>query len=154
MIRIDPTSGASTAVLTAPADSLIADAQWSPDGRSLACLDGRCDRSYLNQFIRVRDLTTGGSWTIGAHVMPCHSLGSLSWTNDGRHLATEYGPSTVTPANARPEYGAGTCRDPAAATPPSSPRCRRSPASKDPQRAPGPLRDRGSHGHQDRLRSD
>lgn len=115
VIKIDPSTDAMTTVLVAPPGTLIADAQPSPDGRYLAFLDGRCDRSYFNQYIRVQDLTSGASWTIGADLLPCHSLGSLSWTSDGKHLAAAYGRSLVTSARAAAGYGAGTCLAPAVA---------------------------------------
>ena len=115
VIRLNPLTGAITTILTAPRGALIDDAQPSPDGRYLAFLDGRCDRAYFNQYIRVRDLTTGDSWTIGADLMPCHSLGSLSWAADGKHLVAGYGRSVVTSADAAAGYGAGTCLTPAAA---------------------------------------
>ena len=115
VITLDPTTGAITTVLTAPPGALIADAQPSPNGRYLAFLDGRCDRSYLNQHIRVQDLTAGDSWTIGADLMPCHSLGSLSWASDGKHLVAGYGRSRVTSVGRATGYGAGTCLAPAVA---------------------------------------
>jgi len=115
VITISPSTGAMTTVLAAPPGTLIADAQPSPDGRYLAFLEGRCDRSYFNQYIQVQDLTTGASWTIGADLKPCHSLGSLSWTSDGKHLVAAYGRSLVTSAGAAARYGAGTCLDPAVA---------------------------------------
>lgn len=115
VITLDPLTGVLRTVLRAPAGALIADAQPSPDGRYLALLDGRCDRSYFNQHIRVEDLATRDSWTIGKDLMPCHSLGSLSWTSDGKHLAASYGRSLVTSAKAAAHYGAGTCLVPAAA---------------------------------------
>jgi hypothetical protein len=115
VITLNPTTGGITTALTASPGVLIADAQPSPDGRYLAFLDGRCDRSYFNQHIRVQDLTTGDSWTIGADLTPCHSLGSLSWASDGKHLVVGYGRSRVTSVGAAAGYGAGTCLAPAAA---------------------------------------
>lgn len=116
VITINASTGSVATVFTAARGELIADAQPSPGGRYLAYLDGRCDRSYFNQHIRVQDLTTGAGWTIGAGLTPCHSLGSLSWVSDGTHLVARYGRSQVRPAAAREDDGAGTCLTPSAAT--------------------------------------
>lgn len=113
VITLDPSTDSTATVLTASPGELIADAQPSPDGRYLAYLDGRCDRSYFNQYIRVRNLATGTSQTIGAGLAPCHDLGSLSWRADGTQLAVVYGRSRVNKATAPKYDGVGTCRDPA-----------------------------------------
>jgi hypothetical protein len=113
VVRLNPSTGSTVTVLTATRGELIADAEPSPDGRLLAYLDGRCDRSYFNQYIRVRNVSTGASWTIGADLAPCHTLGSLSWVADGKHLVAIYGRSRVTSAGAN--YGFGGCLAPSAA---------------------------------------
>jgi hypothetical protein len=114
--EISPSTDAVASVLVATKSELIADAQPSPDGRYLAYLDGRCDKSYFNQYIRVRDLTTGASWTIGSGLAPCHTLGSLSWTLDGLHLAVRYGQWQVTRSSSTDNDGAGICQAPGPAT--------------------------------------
>ncbi|OJV24683.1 MAG: hypothetical protein BGO26_19205 [Actinobacteria bacterium 69-20] len=111
VITIAPTDGTPSVALTAPADELIADAKPSPDGSLLAYLDGSCDSSYFNQHLQVRDLRTGRSWSIGAALAMCHSLGSISWTPNGQNLVVAYGPSTL-PPGAAGDYGHGTCQSP------------------------------------------
>ena len=114
MIVLNPTTGAVRTVLRVPTNDLIDDAQPSPDGRYLAYLDSRCDRPG-NKYIRVQDLTTGRSWTIGAGLRPCDPLGSLSWTSDGRHLVTAYGRSLVSRAQLGDYWGLDRCLAPAPA---------------------------------------
>jgi hypothetical protein len=113
VIELNPSTGSMVTVLTATRGELIADAEPSPDGQLMAYLDGRCDRSYFNQYIRVRNLTTDASWTIGADLPPCHSLGSLSWVADGTQVVAAYGGSRVKSAGAN--YGFGGCLAPSAA---------------------------------------
>jgi hypothetical protein len=77
-------------------------------------LTGRCDKSYFNQHIEVIDLRSKATWTIGAGLTVCHSLSSLSWTPDGRHLAFAYGRSELRPGDhANAGMGAGMCQVPA-----------------------------------------
>jgi hypothetical protein len=111
VITLDRATGAPHEVVKGTPDELISDAQPSPDGTLLAYLDGVCDRSYFNQYLRVQDLATGRSWTIGAGLPVCHSLGSIAWTPDGKKLVVDYGPSTEkgTPG---PPAGFGTCSQP------------------------------------------
>ena len=88
-----------------------------PQAGSADVVPGRGrDRSFFNQYIRVRDLTTGASLTIGAGLAPCHALGSLSWTPDGLDLAVRYGQSQVTPSTSEENDGFGECLDPGPAT--------------------------------------
>lgn len=108
VMKIAPATGRRTPVLTAAAHELIGDAQPSPDGRLLAYLDGACDRSYFNQHIEIRDLSTSRSWSIGGSLEACHSLGSISWTRDSTALVVFYGPSALEPGG-NDSWGYGTC---------------------------------------------
>src|SRR5215475_686746 len=95
VVRIEPSTGALTTVLKASASELIGDAQPSPDGKLVAYLDGSCDRSFFNQHLRVRDIGSGRSWSIGTGLAVCHSLGRIAWTKDGSHLVVSYGQSRL-----------------------------------------------------------
>src|SRR5581483_661714 len=81
----------------------------SPDGHRVAFLEGSCARSYFNMHVRVLDLRTKRSFTIGASLPPCHSLSDPTWTADGSHLIVAYGEATGDPG---PDPGAGICTEP------------------------------------------
>ena len=112
VLKLNLSTGAMSVVLKVPDSELISDAQPSPNGRYLAYLDGVCNTSYFNQHIRVRDETAPDrSWTIGAGLLPCHSLGSISWASDSAHLAVQYGTSRVK-SGQDTFTGDGTCSPP------------------------------------------
>ena len=92
VLRLDPKTGKAMPMVTASPDELISDAQPSPNGRYLAYLDGKCSVPST-EYVRVRDLATGRSWTIGRRLSACTTLGSLAWSASGNDLAVEYGPS-------------------------------------------------------------
>ncbi len=108
VVMLTPDADAPHAVFQGGPGELVTDAQPSPDGTLLAYLDGVCDRAYFNQHLRVRSLKTGRSWDIGAGLAPCHALGSMAWTADGRDLVVSYGRSLVTGTPAR-SLGVGGC---------------------------------------------
>lgn len=106
VLRIDPTTGVRRLVLEATDDELITDAQPSPNRRLIAYLDGPCDRSFFNQYVRIRDVLSGRSWTIGAGLPVCHDLHSVAWTPNGKSLVIAYGASEVPAGGAQLGYGA------------------------------------------------
>lgn len=112
VITINASTAKLATVLKATRGELIADAQPSPNGALLAYLDGTCNKSYSNQHLVIRDITSGQSWTIGTALEVCHSLSSLSWTPDSKNIVVTYGASLVASADMPANYGSGLCRQP------------------------------------------
>lgn len=86
---------------------LISGATLSPDGRRLAYLESGCATGYLNSYLRVTDIASGRSWTIGEQIPRCHFI-DPAWSADSRELAVAYAP----PATARYRGPQGTCQAP------------------------------------------
>jgi hypothetical protein len=109
VVDISIPSGAHHVVMRAGDNELIGDAQRSPDGSRLAYLDGGCTNSSENQWIRVVNLHTRRSVTIGRGVAPCHTIAGLRWTADSTHLVVTYG--AVDPSAHPPGDGVGMCNE-------------------------------------------
>ena len=92
VLRLDPKTGKAMTMVMASPDELISDAQPSPNGRYLAYLDRSCT-APSTEYLRVRDLHTRRSWTIGKGLPPCTTFGSIAWSANGSDLAVEYGPA-------------------------------------------------------------
>jgi hypothetical protein len=108
VLRINPTSGASTVVLRGGPNELISDAHPNPQGGRLAYLASSCARSFGGGHVVIEDLADGHRWSIGAGLPVCHYLGSLAWTPSGSALVAVYGPSPLH-AGQGANYGYGTC---------------------------------------------
>lgn len=92
VLRIDPQTGRAMIVVKASPDEKFSDAQPSPNGDYLAYVDHTCVATS-QQYLRVRDLATGRSWTIGRGLGPCTSLSSIAWSSNGGDLAVNYSAS-------------------------------------------------------------
>jgi hypothetical protein len=77
----------------------------SPDGQRLAYLEAGCATGYFNSYIRVVDIRSGRSWTIGQQIPRCHSITGPAWTSNSQDLVVGYGP----PASAHWRGPLGTC---------------------------------------------
>lgn len=81
-------------------DVLIGQAVPSPDGRLLAYTGQGCTDGRNGLYLRVTDLRTGKSWTIGRGLPGCHVLTTPAWSADSRQLIEGY-------AAANPPYNLG-----------------------------------------------
>jgi len=72
---------------------LISGATPGPDGQRLVYTESACT-GYLDSYLRVTDLGTGRSWTIGQQLPDCHLLSGPAWSADARTLLVTYGPSS------------------------------------------------------------
>jgi hypothetical protein len=86
---------------------LISGATLSPDGRLLAYLESGCATGYDNSYLRVTDIASGRSWTIGKQIPPCHLI-NPAWSANSKELVVAYAP----PATAHYRGPAGTCQAP------------------------------------------
>jgi len=86
---------------------LISGATLSPDGRLLVYLESGCATGYFNSYLRVTDIASGHSWTIGKQVPRCHLI-DPAWTADSKELVLAYAP----PATAHYRGPQGTCQSP------------------------------------------
>ena len=101
-------TGRVTTFLRTSDSVLISGAAPSPDGRLLAYGESGCAAGYLNSYLRVTDLATRRSWTIGQGLARCHLITDPSWSTDGRALIVGYAPAAK-PAYSGPQ---GTCLQP------------------------------------------
>jgi hypothetical protein len=101
-------TGRVTTFLRTGDSVLISGAAPSPDGRLLAYGESGCATGYLDSYLRVTDLGTGRSWTIGQGLPRCHLITDPSWSTDGRALIVGYAPAAK-PAYSGPQ---GTCLQP------------------------------------------
>jgi hypothetical protein len=69
---------------------LIGQAVPSPDGKLLAYTEAGCSTSPNGQYLRVTDVATGRSWTIGKGLPGCHIFTSPAWSADGTRLLEGY----------------------------------------------------------------
>lgn len=101
-------TGRITTFLRTGDNVLISGAAPSPDGRLLAYSESGCATGYFDSYLRVTDLGTGRSWTIGQGLPRCHLITSPSWSTDGQALIVGYAPATL------PAYTGqqGTCSVP------------------------------------------
>jgi hypothetical protein len=105
---VHATTGRVTAFLRTGDDVLISGAVPSPDGRLLAYRESGCATGYFDSYLRVTELSTGRSWTIGRGLPRCHLITGPSWSTDGQRLLAGYAPATA-PAYTGPQ---GTCLSP------------------------------------------
>lgn len=71
---------------------LISAATVSPRGGLLAFTESGCATGYLNNYLRITDLRTRHSWTIGRSLARCRFITSPAWSLDGRSLLVAYAP--------------------------------------------------------------
>lgn len=69
---------------------LISGAAVSPDGRRLAYSESGCATGYYDSHLRVTNLRTGDSWTIGDRLPRCHFITDPGWALGGRVLVVGY----------------------------------------------------------------
>jgi hypothetical protein len=101
-------TGRVTVYLRTRNNVLISRAAPSPDGRVLAYRESGCATGYLNSYLRVTELSTGRSWTLGEGLPRCHLISDPSWSTNGQALLAGYAPAAA-PAYTGPQ---GTCRPP------------------------------------------
>jgi hypothetical protein len=71
-------------------DVLLGQAVPSPDGRLLAYAEHPCALEFAGLYLRVADVATGRSWTIGQGLPGCHVLTAPAWSGDGTQLLEGY----------------------------------------------------------------
>ena len=96
--------GRVTVFLRTGDNVLISGARPSPDGTRLVYTEAAC-AAYFDAHLRVTDLGSGRSWTIGHSVPRCHLLTSPAWSATARTRSSATG-RPARPANSRPQ---GTC---------------------------------------------
>jgi hypothetical protein len=101
-------TGRVTTFLRTGDNVLISGAAPSPDGQLLAYGESGCATGYFDSYLRVTDLSSSRSWTIGQGLARCHLITDPSWSTDGRDLIVGYA------AAAGPAYSGaqGTCSSP------------------------------------------
>jgi hypothetical protein len=85
-------TGRVTILLRTGDNVLISGVRPSPDGTRLVYTESAC-AAYYDAYLRVTDLGSGRSWTMGQSLPRCHLLTSPAWSPDGRELLVGYGPS-------------------------------------------------------------
>jgi hypothetical protein len=96
-----------SAWLRAGDDVPLGQAAPSPDGRLLAYTEAGCSTAPNGQFLRVTDLRTGRSWTIGQRLPGCRPFTTPAWSADGRELVEGYAAANLPYRNA-----GGVCTGP------------------------------------------
>jgi hypothetical protein len=86
---------------------LISGATLSPDGKLLAYLESGCATGYDNSYLRVTDVASGRSWTIGEQIPRCHFI-APAWSANSKELVVAYAP----PATAHYRGPEGSCQEP------------------------------------------
>jgi hypothetical protein len=97
-------TGRVTVFLRTGGNVLISGARPSPDGTRLVYTESAC-AAYYDAHLRVTDLGSGRSWTLGQGLPRCHLLTSPAWSANGRDLLVGYGP----PGQAGYRGPPGTC---------------------------------------------
>jgi hypothetical protein len=92
-------------------DVLLGQAVPSPDGRLLAYTEQPCELEFSGLYLRVTNLSSGKSWTIGQGLPGCHVLTTPAWSADGTQLLEGYAAANL-PYNNAPGFctGPGTER--------------------------------------------
>ncbi|MGN6796148.1 MAG: hypothetical protein ACTHJW_27495 [Streptosporangiaceae bacterium] len=83
-------SGRLSVFLRTSNNVLISGAAVSPDGGLLAYRESGCATGYFNDHLRVTDIRTRDSWTIGAGLARCHFIADPAWVLGGRALLVGY----------------------------------------------------------------
>jgi hypothetical protein len=103
-------TGRVTVFLRTGDNVLISGARPSPDGTRLVYTESAC-AAYFDAHLRVTDLGSGRSWTIGQSLPRCHLLTSPAWSANGRDLLVGYDPPGQTgysgPQGTCPAWSAG-----------------------------------------------
>jgi hypothetical protein len=86
---------------------LISGASVSPDGRLLAYSESGCATGYFDSYVRVTQVATGRSWTIGQQLPRCYLI-HPAWTANSRGLVVAYAP----PPRTRYRGPQNTCSQP------------------------------------------
>jgi hypothetical protein len=92
-------------------DVLLGQAVPSPDGRLLAYTEQPCNINGTGVYLRVTDVSSKRSWTIGQGLPGCHILTTPAWSANGTQLLEGYAAANL-PYNAGPDFctGPGTER--------------------------------------------
>jgi hypothetical protein len=90
---------------------LLGQAVPSPDGKLLAYTERPCNINGVGVYLRVTDMTSGKSWTIGRALPGCHILSTPAWSANSKQLLEGYAAANL-PYNAGAEFctGPGTER--------------------------------------------
>jgi hypothetical protein len=107
VLALRPGARTTSVYLRSGDNVLLGQAVPSPDGSLLAYTETPCASSPNLQYLRVTDLATGRSWTIGRGLPGCHVLTTPAWSADGTHLVEGYAAANQ-PYNAQ----GGLCNGP------------------------------------------
>jgi hypothetical protein len=91
IIVVNRATGRLRTYLRTGNDILISGAVPNPDGHLLAYSESGCTNAGFSTHLRISNLTTGSSWTIGARLAGCYLLSGPAWSTDGRSLLVAYG---------------------------------------------------------------
>jgi hypothetical protein len=106
VVRLDPAAGKLTKLAQFGSDTQVVATRPNAAGTELAILVAPCVPSYFNQHIEVLRIADGATWSIGAKLPRCHSLGPPAWIDNGADLLMSYGAAE----GSRPYDGSdGTC---------------------------------------------
>jgi hypothetical protein len=100
-------TGHASAYLRTGHNVQISGATLSPDGKLLAFLESGCATGYDNSYLRVTDIASGRSWTIGEQIPRCHFI-DPAWSANSKELVVAYAP----PATAYYRGPEGSCQEP------------------------------------------
>jgi hypothetical protein len=87
-------------------DVLLGQAVPSPDGRLLAYTEHPCNINGAGVYLRVTDVSSRRSWTIGQRLPGCHVLTAPAWSADGTQLLEGYAAANL-PYNAGADFCTG-----------------------------------------------
>ena len=87
-------------------DVLLGQAVPSPDGQLLAYAEQPCNINGTGVYLRVTDVSSKRSWTIGQRLPGCHILTAPAWSADGTQLLEGYAAANL-PYNAGPDSCTG-----------------------------------------------
>lgn len=85
-------TGRLSVFLRTGSNVLIGAAAVRPRGGLLAFTESGCATGYLNDYLRITNLRTRHSWTIGRGLARCRFITSPAWSLDGRSLLVTYAP--------------------------------------------------------------
>jgi hypothetical protein len=91
VLRLAPAAGKLTQLAQFGRDTQVVAARPNSAGTELAMLIAPCVPSYFNQHIEVLRIADGATWSMGAQLPRCHSLGPPAWVNNGADLLMSYG---------------------------------------------------------------
>jgi hypothetical protein len=99
VVSLNAATGQTRTIWSEDHSHLVEDAQPSPTGDRIAYVLSDCSNYRANSFIQIRDLSNGGTTTLGEGLARCEFLSSPRWSSDGSSIAFNWSETSTGRSN-------------------------------------------------------